>query len=299
MGIEDKIFYNEASAAKMGWTPMWFGCEDFDDDLVDAITQWQRSNDLTADGLCGPGTFRRKYNERINEIDIYVHKETESRARNCIIYNGTPYPIKWDMVVLWTQLDALEANKGCYSDYSGKPKRDIKMFVCHWDVCTSSETCQKVLNKRGISVTFMIGADGTIYQTCDMQHATWHAGGRKWNHSSTGVEINNAYYPKWGSWYVRHGFGERPVWNGKVHGTTLDNHLGFYPVQLAALKALIEAVSNATGMPLETPDTTTVYPDAAANDYRGVVHHYHLKRGKIDCAGLDLVELVEDIKNGS
>ena len=33
----DKIFYNEASAAKMGWEPEWFGADDFDDDLIEKI----------------------------------------------------------------------------------------------------------------------------------------------------------------------------------------------------------------------------------------------------------------------
>ena len=298
MTEDDKIFYNEGSAAKMGWTPLWFGCEDFDEDLIVAIIEFQKENDLTADGLCGPSTFRRIYNERVNSVDFHAKPDVQSKSGNYIIYNGRKYPIHWDMVKLWTEIDGLEARKGCYSDYSGKDDRDIKMFVCHWDVTTSAKTTQKVLNKRGISVTFLIGADGCIYQTCDMQHATWHAGGRKWNHSSTGVEINNAYSMKYGPWYVRHGYGERPVWRGNVHGQTLKQHLGFYPVQIQALKALIKAVSIATGMPLRTPDTDTVYKEAAANDYRGIVHHYNLKRGKIDCAGLDLVQLVEDIKNG-
>jgi hypothetical protein len=299
MGIENKIFYNEASAAKMGWSPDWFDCEEFDEDLIEAITAWQEKNGLTADGLFGPASFRRLYNERISEIDVYAREETESCSGNSIIYNGEPYAIEWDKVVLWTEPRGLKAEKGNYSDYTGKPKRDVKMFVVHWDVCTSSKTCQRVLNKRGISVTFLISADGTVFQTCDMQHATWHAGGRKWNHSSTGVEINNAYYPKWGSWYVRHGFGERPVWNGKVHGTTLKNHLGFYPVQVEALKALVKAISIATGMPLDTPDTDTVYKPATRCEYSGVVHHFQLKRGKIDSAGLDLVKMIGEIKDAT
>ena len=30
----DKIFYNEASANKLGWTPEWFGCKDYDEELI-------------------------------------------------------------------------------------------------------------------------------------------------------------------------------------------------------------------------------------------------------------------------
>ena len=48
----DKIFYNEGSAAKLGiWTPDWFGCDDFDDDLIESITKFQKEHGLAADGL--------------------------------------------------------------------------------------------------------------------------------------------------------------------------------------------------------------------------------------------------------
>ena len=30
---------------------------------------------------------------------------------------------------------------------------------------------------------------------------------------------------------------------------------------------------------------------ASSGKYRGFIHHYHLTKGKIDCAGLDLNEL--------
>ena len=41
----DKVFYNQASASKLGWQPDWFGEKEFDDDLVDAIIKWQKDND--------------------------------------------------------------------------------------------------------------------------------------------------------------------------------------------------------------------------------------------------------------
>ena len=63
--MDDKDFYNESSSAKLGWEPEWFGCAEFDDDLVEAIKKFQKKNRLGADGLCGPGTFRVIYNERM------------------------------------------------------------------------------------------------------------------------------------------------------------------------------------------------------------------------------------------
>ena len=150
----------------------------------------------------------------------------------------------------------------------------------------------------------MIDNDGTIYQALDTQHAAWHAGGRKWNHSSIGVEISNAYSTKYQSRYVKMGYGERPIIDdAEVHGKTLKPHLGFYPIQLEALKALYKAVHKATGIPLKCPTDsqgnmlTTVSKTAKANRYSGFMSHYHLTERKIDCAGLDIQRLLEEIKN--
>ena len=40
----DKVFYNEASANKLGWTPEWFGCKEFDEKLVKSVRNWQKEN---------------------------------------------------------------------------------------------------------------------------------------------------------------------------------------------------------------------------------------------------------------
>ena len=170
-------------------------------------------------------------------------------------------------------------------------------------VCLSSESCARVLNKRGISVHFCIDNDGTIYQLLDTQHRAWHAGDRSVNDSSIGVEISNAYYLKYQSWYKANGFGERPVvTDAKVHGRTLEPHLGFYPVQIQALQALMEAVSIANDIPLQTPlnpDGTfsTVYERRVADSlFQGFVSHYHITERKIDCAGLDINQIIQKIK---
>ena len=35
----DKEFYNEASAARLGWTPEWFGAKEFDETLTKNIKE--------------------------------------------------------------------------------------------------------------------------------------------------------------------------------------------------------------------------------------------------------------------
>jgi hypothetical protein len=297
----DKDFYNESSAAKLGWEPEWFGCDEFDEDLVDAIGEFQKRNGMTADGLCGPGTFRVLYNERMEDIEEFRPAKA-SAGEKFIICNGDYFPIDWPKVKLFFEGDGLKLTKGLRKHVG---ERKPSFFVCHWDVCLSSKTCHKVLEKRGISVHFAIDNDGTIYQFMDMNDVAYHAGGRTWNNKSIGVEIANAYYPKYQGWYKKNGLGERPLVEGAtVHGKTLDPFMDFYPEQYEALKALMKAVHEATGIPLEAPldrsgnTNTTVSKKAADGRFEGFVSHYHLKRGKIDCANLDLKTILENIKNG-
>jgi len=307
----DKDFYNEASGLKLGWDPSWFGCTAFDDILIKAVKKWQSSHNIKPDGLVGPTTFRRVWTDR--EANISSHKPSTNSGfvnagnaceDNHIVHNGQFYPIKWDKVVLWDQPNGLKCIKGNYNDYTGKPSRNVKYFVNHWDVCLSAKSMSRVINKRGISIHFGIDNDGTIYQMLDTQHAAWQAGGRKWNHESIGVEVSNAYYMKYQNWYVKNGHGKRPIdKNLWVHGNKLRDHLGFYPVQIKALQALWEAINTATGIPLECPTDSsgklvnTVDKRCASGNFNGFINHFNLTKRKIDCAGLDLIRLLDEIKN--
>ena len=67
----NKNFYNQSSATQLGWDPSWFGEKYFDDKLVRAIKKWQKIHGLKADGLCGPGTFRRVWTHRQADIDEF------------------------------------------------------------------------------------------------------------------------------------------------------------------------------------------------------------------------------------
>ncbi|MGB1077034.1 MAG: N-acetylmuramoyl-L-alanine amidase [Bdellovibrionales bacterium] len=293
--MTEKIRYNTLSSKRYGWKPSWFGANDFDNDLIEKIVQFQKSLGLEADGLCGPSTYRRIYTHREANIDDYEPKGEH------IVYNGEFFPIKWDKVVTWDEAGGLRLNKDTYNDYSGKEPRDISMFVNHWDVCLNSKSCASVLNKRKVSVHFCIDNDGTIYQLIDMQHRAWHAGNSIVNTKSVGVEISNAFYTKYQDWYTKR-HGPRPVVSDAVvHGRTLETHLGFYPVQLEALKALWKAVHEACGVPLSAPMTpdgldTGVNLDVSKGRFSGFFNHYNITSKKIDCAGLQIDKMLEDIK---
>jgi hypothetical protein len=296
----DKNFYNESSANQLGWDPSWFGEKYFDDKLVRAVKKFQKQYGLSADGLCGPTTFRRLFTERSTNIDEY--EPTDVRYSNYIVYNGSFHPIKWDKVVLWSEQGGLAARPGSHYDYTGRPKRQIRLFVNHWDVCLNSRDCQSILDSRGISVHFLIDNDGTIYQTLDMQHGGFHAGKDKVNRASVGVEISNAYYPQYQDWYVRNGYGERSMVEGAtVHGATLDPFMDFYPVQIEALKALWVSIHDSTGVEYEAPldssgNTSTKYEQSVAyGNFSGYISHYHVSKQKIDCANLDLKTMLEEV----
>jgi hypothetical protein len=296
----DKNFYNKASAAKLGWEPSWFGERYFDEKLVRAIKKWQKENNLTADGMCGPGTYRRVWTERQTNIDDY--KPTNPNYSNYIVYNGNFVPIEWEKVILWSESDGLAAQPGHYYDYSGRPKRNIRLFVNHWDVCLNSKSCNDILNRSGISVQFLIDNDGTIYQTMDMQHGAWHAGSERVNRASVGVEISNAFYPKYADWYVQNGYGERPmVDDAWVNGVKLDPFMGFYPEQIEAAKALWKAVASASNVKLKTKlnqfgKVSTKYEkEIVYGKFEGVISHYHCYKGKIDCAGLEIGDLIDEV----
>ena len=81
----------------------------------------------------------------------------------------------------------------------------------------------------------------------------------------------------------------------------LDPFTGFYPQQIEALKALWEAIHVATEIPYETPTnqfgkTSTKYEqEVAYGKFSGYVNHYHVSKRKIDCAGLDIKTLLDEI----
>jgi uncharacterized protein YeaC (DUF1315 family) len=283
---------------KLGWNPTWFGCAENDEDCVQAIMKFQSENNLHPDGMCGPTTFRYISTQREAHFDEIPESAAYSEH---IICNGQKIPIDWPKVVTWNERGGLKASDSNYR-HCDSP-RDITMFVNHWDVCLSSRRCQKVLNARGISVHFLIDNDGTIYQTMDMNDIAWHAGSREWNNCSIGVEITNAFELKYQDWYVRNGFGERPIWESMVHGQTVGPHLGFYDVQIQALKKLWKAVHMCTRIRWQTPldGAGFMWPTRHAitsmGEFHGFVNHFHLKRSKIDCAGLDIPKLLKEARD--
>ena len=296
----DKEFYNEASASKLGWEPEWFipGHQLFDKKLTKAIKTFQTERGLTADGMCGPGTFRH-----IN-AEIQSQKEIEALGwvtdeSDVIWWKDTPIKIDWPSDKVHTFKDPGFPYAISTGVTKNSRKRTIKSFVTHWDVCLSSSSCAKVLAKRGVSVHFCIDNDGTIIQLHDLNDSCWHAGNRHQNKYSVGVEISNAYYPKYQSWYKKNGFGERPMMEGALaQNKPLKPFTWFYPEQLDALEALYKAIHEGCGVPFEAPKTKWAYDSDCANGrFKGFMNHFHCSKRKIDCGGLDIESIMEKLKS--
>ena len=282
-----KILYNKRTAKKYGWTPNWFGATKFDDYLIEMITEFQRAHDLKADGLVGEVTYRR----------ANTNREAFSKSASRILCNGQMIAIDWPKV----KIDLLK--DGTHKKYNGR--RAPHMAVTHWDVCLSADSCKRVLEKRNISTHFVIDNDGTIVQLLDCNDIGWHAGIRKVNNNSIGIDFSNAYYTKYQSTYVKRGHGERPILTDSVvHGRTLKPHLGYYPQQIWAYEALLEFLNEHYDIPLACPTKkgaliTSVHQPAADGNYHGVVCHYHLTKRKIDTAGLKLDEIINKLNKPS
>jgi hypothetical protein len=281
--------YNKRSSAKYKWEPHWFKATNFDEYLVEQIKAFQRSHNLDADGYCGPMTHRRIFTER--EAQKVLEPE---EIKSYIVCNGKKVKIDWDK----TKQDFIK--DGCFKAY--KKEREPTMVVTHWDACTSATSCKRVLQIRGISTHFVIDNDGTIVQLVDCNNAAWHAGIRRVNNTSIGVDLSNAVYEKYNKTYVKRGFGERPIikdW--RVHGVKVKPFLGFYPIQIEAYKALIRALHDHYGIPLSCPTNkdgtldTGVVSSARRAKFKGVVNHYNLTRGKWDTSGLELDKIISEL----
>ena len=294
----DTNFYNAASASKLGWTASWFDAEGFDEKLARNVRKFQKEHQLKADGLVGPITYRRIYTLR--EVEEDMQQEANPAGSDYILCNGKEVAVGWDKIITFNEEGAFVLPEDCYKSVSSE--RKPIMVVTHWDAALSAKSCHRILKKRGISSHFVIDNDGTIFQMVDTNHVAWHAG--KVNSFSIGIDFSNAYYTKYQSWYTKNNFGRRPVLESSVvHGSKLKPHLGYYQVQLDAYSALVKALCEHYDIPLDYPQDkennylTTVHKPALSKKFSGVVCHFNLSKKKIDCAGLDLKKVIEDIRD--
>jgi hypothetical protein len=203
-----------------------------------------------------------------------------------ILINGQHVPSSGLKVVSPDEPNALTFNKGFYNESLLKPS----LFVLHWDAAESSQQCYHILEKRGLSVLFMLDIDATIYQGVDPASAVcWHAG--TVNRRAWGVEICNPVYLKY-----QNPNNPRPI---STMGTRGDKTkiLGFYPEQIDATVKLCHWVCENTGIPKQLPGvggkvSNTFFAPGKngkwdVHGFSGVCGHLHQDNIKSD-PGMDL-----------
>ena len=219
--------------------------------------------------------------------------EDQLKHQSKILFKGEKtIPLNWDKF----RIELIGSNR--YTRY--RRDRRPRKIVTHWDATLSAAHCVRIFKRKKASTHFIIDNDGTIIQLVDVNNKAWHA--RKHNRYTIGIDFSNAFYEKYQKNYVKMGHGKRPVITSYVHNKKMD-HLGYYPVKLEAYAKLVEALTDHFEIDLKCPLKdgklkTTKDNSACLNKYNGVVCHYHLTTNKIDCAGLELDKILEEIKKG-
>ena len=216
-------------------------------------------------------------------------------------------------VVKWDEKDGIDFHP--YDKYSKRNigydelKELIRQLTIHWSVTYRASHMKSGLIARGLSCNFMIDDDcdengyATIYQCLPIQHAGWSQGAC--NLLGPGVEIS--YMPQ--AWsdpnaysenrQKKYGVSPHDIVTAKIHGTKLKVFLPS-KAQMNSLYQLIWGFHELfPSVPMKFPRDNsggliqTVVK--GTKEYSGLVNHYHLNRGKIDAAGIDMIDLENEI----
>lgn len=267
--------YNKRSMAKYGWGPLDVGLPPTAtvEEVTFAVRKFQEEMGLTPDGKVGPVTHRRILADR----ELSRAKGTQQGGS--LLVGGEVIPVDFDAV----QPNAIEGLS--LTDKRGHSRRwrDPTQVVWHWDCCLSAKSCHKVLARRKISSHGCIDNDGRFYQFLDFtKHKGWHAGSRG-NKNSIGIDVTNAVYLKYQSYYEAR-WGKRPIVKDAVtHGRKHKPFLGYYPAQVETAKKLAYFINDYLGIELATPEDAGVIE--RPEDFKGHIAHYHITAKKWDVAG--------------
>jgi hypothetical protein len=217
-------------------------------------------------------------------------------------------------VVKWDEEDGID-----FTPYGKYIKRDIsyeelrplmKQFTIHWSVTYRASHMKGGLIARGLSCNFMIDDDcsahgyATIYQCLPIEYGGWSQGAGC-NGLGPGVEVS--YMPQAWTDPNLYSASRQRKWTvpphehqmAPIHGTQLRVFLPT-KAQMNALYQLIWGYCELFNIPVAFPRDSFGKPSTtvleAPKEYSGLVNHYHLKRSKIDVAGLDMEEVEKQVK---
>ena len=220
-------------------------------------------------------------------------------------------------IILWNEpggLNFYAKGKG-YTPYSHDYKKlqdRIKALYIHHTVTFRAHSTFGGLQARGLSCVFLVDDDvnedtgcATIYQCLDVKEGAYTQGGIH-NHDGAGIEV--CYYPD--AWtnpprysaFNRKRFGvpNHEITSDVVHGHNFKRVHGPTEAQVKATLHLAYAYMKA--FPNIKPEfprddagklITTVVPMKQRN---GLLHHYHIRRDKIDAMGFPTDDFENNLK---
>jgi hypothetical protein len=198
------------------------------------------------------------------------------------------------------------------------PSKVRQIVLHHTGGFTPQRAFQTLHNERKLSVQFIVGDDGTIYQTRDALETAWHAG--KANPHSIGIEC--CLYPdaeKNPDAYNERrqqkiGVSPHAIITQQIKGVEREVFCIPWSTQGKALAALCAGLWIALGRRTEpqfpksidplidVPRRKTIERTAPLNylpwakEHDGLVMHMHLSKKKWDLAGLSPVDFENEVK---
>lgn len=167
-------------------------------------------------------------------------------------------------------------------------RAETRAVVLHWTGGRRGAAgVFETLRERGLSVHFVVEADGTVWQFADCDRRCSHAGAA--NGWSIGVEIVNPAGPELSAKDTAAG---RTITECTIRGR-LVRHASFTAPQTRSALALTRAVCAAWGLPLRARAGEGTATAQELSEFRGVLGHYEISDQKTD-PGRGILDLVNE-----
>lgn len=219
-------------------------------------------------------------------------------------------------VVLWSEEEGMSLypyGKFHARNWSLKEaQKHIKSLYFHHSVTYFAESTFRGLKARGLSCNFVIDDNidpdtgcSTIYQLLDVKDGGYSQGGIH-NHDGAGIEVS--FYPD--AWDHPNRYNEYNIkkWGVQKHKVVEDTIHGHkFSKVFAPTDAQVEACIKLAGAYLQAfPDIKPEFPrddngdfisTTVASDKRnGLMHHFNVKRSKIDTMGFPTDYVEQEVK---
>jgi N-acetyl-anhydromuramyl-L-alanine amidase AmpD len=167
-------------------------------------------------------------------------------------------------------------------------RAETRAVVLHWTGGRRGAAgVFETLRERGLSVHFVVEADGTVWQFADCDRRCSHAGPA--NGWSIGIEIVN---PAGATLSAKDSADGRTVAECSIRGRRV-RHASFTAAQTRSALALTRAVCAAWGLPFRARAGEGTATARELADFRGVLGHYEISDQKTD-PGRGILDLVNE-----